>query len=93
MADKQTKRGPGRPRTRTMESFWKQQREWSKSYYDRHRDEICIKQKIRYYTNKLRDTLETDKVNQAEIARLELKIAELEAELEEFDRGDEIDGK
>ena len=87
MEDKQTKRGVGRPRTRTMESFWKQQREWSKSYYDRHRDEICIKQKIRYYRNKLIDALETDKVNKGDIARLEAKILELEGELAELERG------
>ena len=94
MEDKQTKRGPGRPRTRTMESFWKQQREWSKSYYDRHRDEICIKQKIRYYSNKLIDALNADKVNEAEIARLALEIAELEAKLEaELNGGDDRDGK
>ena len=94
MEDKQTKRGVGRPRTRTMESFWKQQREWSKSYYDRHRDEICIKQKIRYYSNKLRDALNADKVNKSDIAKLESKIAELEVELAaELERGADIDGK
>ena len=81
MAEKQGKRGVGRPRTRTMESFWKQQREWSKSYYDRHRDEICIKQKIRYYNNKLADA------DKADIARLEGKIATLEAELAELEKG------
>ena len=94
MEDKQTKRGVGRPRTRTMESFWKQQREWSKSYYDRHRDEICIKQKIRYYSNKLRDALNADKVNKGDIAKLEAKITELEAELAaELEKGADIDGK
>ena len=81
MEDKQTKRGPGRPRTRDMESFWEKQREWTKSYYNRNRDVICIKQKIRYYRNKLRDA------DKADIARLELKIAELEAELEALERG------
>lgn len=81
MADKQGKRGVGRPRTRTMESFWEKQREWSKSYYDRNRDVICIKQKIRYYSNKLIDA------DKADIARLESKIAELEAELEALERG------
>lgn len=88
MADKQGKRKPGRPRTRTMESFWEKQREWSKSYYDRHRDEICIKQKIRYYRNKLRDA------DKADIARLECKIANLEEELRELERGaDNIEEK
>ena len=81
MADKQGKRGVGRPRTRTMEEFWEKQREWSKSYYDRNRDVICIKQKIRYYSNKLIDA------DKADIARLESKIAELEAELEALERG------
>ena len=81
MGDKQTKRGPGRPRTRDMESFWAKQREWTKSYYDRNRQKICIKQKIRYYSNKLIDA------DKADIARLELKIAELEAELEALERG------
>ena len=81
MADKQSKRGVGRPRTRTMEQFWEKQREWSKSYYDRNRDVICIKQKIRYYSNKLIDA------DKADIARLESKIAELEAELEALERG------
>ena len=81
MGDKQTKRGPGRPRTRDMESFWAKQREWTKSYYDRNRQKICIKQKIRYYRNKLIDA------DKADIARLELKIAELEAELEALERG------
>lgn len=81
MADKQTKRGVGRPRTRTMEQFWEKQREWSKSYYDRNRDVICIKQKIRYYNNKLIDA------DKADIARLESKIANLEAELEALERG------
>ena len=81
MEDKQGKRKPGRPRTRTMEQFWEKQREWSKSYYDRNRDVICIKQKIRYYSNKLIDA------DKADIARLEAKIAELEAELEALERG------
>ena len=81
MGDKQTKRGPGRPRTRDMESFWAKQREWTKSYYDRNRDKVCIKQKIRYYRNKLIDA------DKADIARLEAKIAELEAELEVLERG------
>lgn len=75
MADKQTKHR-GRPRSRTMEQFWEKQREWTKSYYDRNRDVICLKQKIRYYRNKL---VVADK---ADIARLECKIADLEAELE-----------
>ena len=81
MADKQDKRGVGRPRTRTMEQFWEKQREWSKSYYDRNRDIICIKQKIRYYSNKLIDA------DKADIARLEAKIVTLEAELAELERG------
>ena len=81
MADKQTKRGPGRPRTREMESFWAKQREWTKSYYDRNRDKVCIKQKIRYYRNKLIDA------DKADIARLEDKILELEAELAKLERG------
>ena len=93
MADKQSKRGPGRPRTRDMESFWAKQREWTKSYYDRNRDVICIKQKIRYYRNKLRDALEADRGNRADIARLEGKILELEGELAELEKGDGIDGK
>ena len=76
MKDKQTNRGPGRPRTRTMEEFWEKQRQWTKSYYDRNRDVICIKQKIRYYRNKLRDA------DKADITKLEAKIATLEAELE-----------
>ena len=82
--DKQTKRR-GRPRTRTMEQFWEKQREWSKSYYDRNRDVICIKQKIRYYRNKLRDA------DKADIAKLEVKIAELEEELETFVDGGHAD--
>ena len=73
--DKQTKR-KGRPRTRTMEQFWEKQRQWTKAYYIRNRDVICIKQKIRYYRNKL---AEADK---ADISKLEAKIADLEAELE-----------
>ena len=81
MADKQSKRGPGRPRTRTMEEFWAKQREWTKSYYDRNRDKVCIKQQIRYYRNKLRDA------DKADIARLEAKITNLEAELAELERG------
>ena len=81
MADKQGKRKPGRPRTRTMEEFWEKQREWTKSYYDRNRQKICIKQKIRYYRNKL---IGADK---ADIARLEAKIADLEAELAELEKG------
>ena len=80
--DKQTKRR-GRPRSRTMEEFWAKQREWTKSYYNRNRDVICIKQKIRYYRNKLIDA------DKADIARLEGKIAELEAELAELERGDD----
>ena len=87
MEDKQTKRGPGRPRTRDMESFWAKQREWTKSYYDRNRQKVCIKQKIRYYRNKL---AEADK---ADIARLEAKIAELEAELAELINGGDTDEK
>ena len=82
MADKQSKRR-GRPRTRDMESFWAKQREWTKSYYDRNRDVICIKQKIRYYRNKLRDA------DKADIARLEAKIADLEADLVELERRDD----
>ena len=85
MGDKQTKRGVGRPRTRTMEEFWEKQREWSKSYYDRNRDVICIKQKIRYYRNKLRDA------DKADIAKLEGKILELEAELAELEKGADTD--
>ena len=85
MADKQTKRGPGRPRTRDMESFWAKQREWTKSYYNRNRDVICIKQKIRYYRNKLIDA------DKADIARLEAKITELEAELEVLVNGGHAD--
>ena len=81
MEDKQGKRKPGRPRTRTMEEFWAKQREWTKSYYDRNRQKICIKQKIRYYRNKLADA------DKADIARLESKIAELEAELAELEKG------
>ena len=87
MEDKQDKRGVGRPRTRTMEQFWEKQREWSKSYYDRNRDVICIKQKIRYYRNKLAVALDADKVNKGDISKLEAKIAELEAELEALERG------
>ena len=99
MEDNKGKRGVGRPRTRTMEQFWEKQREWSKNYYNRNRDVICIKQKIRYYRNKLIDALETDKVNKGDISRLETKIIELEEELEAFvdggnvDGGDGIDGK
>lgn len=88
MEDKRTKRGVGRPRTRTMEQFWEKQREWSKSYYNRNRDVICIKQKIRYYRNKLIDA------DKADIAKLEGKIAELEFELAELERGaDNIEEK
>lgn len=76
MEDKQGKRRPGRPRTRTMEQFWEKQREWTKSYYDRNRQKICLKQKIRYYRNKLIDA------DKADIAKIEDKIATLEAELE-----------
>lgn len=83
--DKQTKRGPGRPRTRDMESFWAKQREWTKSYYDRNRQKVCLKQKIRYYRNKLRDA------DKADIARIEGKIADLEAELVEIERGADTD--
>lgn len=85
MEDKQGKRRPGRPRTRTMEEFWEKQREWTKSYYDRNRQKICIKQKIRYYRNKLIDA------DKADIARLEAKIADLEAELETFVDGGHAD--
>ena len=91
MEDKQDKRGVGRPRTRTMEQFWEKQREWSKSYYDRNRDVICIKQKIRYYRNKLAVALDADKVNKGDISKLEAKIAELEAELEALERGGHAD--
>ena len=88
MEDKQGKRRPGRPRTRTMEEFWEKQREWTKSYYDRNRQKICIKQKIRYYRNKLIDA------DKADIAKLEAKILELEAELAEIERGiDNIEEK
>ena len=82
MGDKETKRKNGRPRKRDMESLWDKQREWSKSYYDRNRDKVCIKQQIRYYRNKLIDA------DKADIARLEGKIAELEAELEALEKGD-----
>ena len=91
MEDKQGKRKPGRPRTRDMESFWAKQREWTKSYYDRNRDVICIKQKIRYYRNKLIDALNADKVNEADITRLETKIIELEEELEVLVNGGHAD--
>ena len=84
MADKQTKHR-GRPRTRTMEEFWAKQREWTKSYYNRNRDVICIKQKIRYYRNKLRDA------DKADIARLEDKIRALEVELTELEKGGHAD--
>ena len=88
MADKQSKRKPGRPRSRTMEEFWEKQRMWTKNYYNRNRDVICIKQKIRYYRNKLRDA------DKADIARLEDKIRALEAELAELERGaDNIEEK
>ena len=88
MADKQDKRGPGRPRTRTMEEFWEKQREWTKSYYDRNRKKVCLKQKIRYYRNRL---LDADK---ADIAKLEAKITDLEAELAEMENGaDNIEEK
>ena len=80
MEDKQTKHR-GRPRTRDMESFWAKQREWTKSYYDRNRQKICIKQKIRYYRNKLIDA------DKADITKLETKITNLEAELAEIERG------
>ena len=83
--DKQTKRGPGRPRTRDMESFWAKQRQWTKSYYNRNRDVICLKQKIRYYRNKLIDA------DKADIARIEAKIANLEAELAELVNGADTD--
>ena len=76
MEDKQGKRKPGRPRTRDMESFWEKQREWTKSYYDRNRQKVCLKQKIRYYRNKLAVA------DKGDIARLEDKIRALEAELE-----------
>ena len=85
MEDKQTKRGPGRPRTRDMESFWAKQREWTKSYYCRNRQKICIKQKIRYYRNKLRNA------DKADIARIEAKIATLQMELAELERGGHAD--
>ena len=85
MEDKPVKRGPGRPRTRDMESFWAKQREWTKSYYDRNRQKVCLKQKIRYYRNKLIDA------DKADIARLEAKITDLEAELAELERGSHAD--
>ena len=84
MEDKQTKRR-GRPRSRTMEEFWAKQREWTKSYYDRNRDVICIKQKIRYYRNKLIDA------DKADVARLEDKIRALEEELEALVNGGHAD--
>ena len=84
MEDKQTKRR-GRPRSRTMEEFWAKQREWTKSYYDRNRDVICIKQKIRYYRNKLIDA------DKADGARLEDKIRALEEELEALVNGGHAD--
>ena len=84
MEDKQTKHR-GRPRTRTMEEFWEKQRMWTKSYYYRNRDVICIKQKIRYYRNKLRDA------DKGDIARIEAKIADLEAELEVLVNGGHAD--
>ena len=90
MEDKQTKH-KGRPRTRDMESFWAKQREWTKSYYDRNRDKVCIKQKIRYYRNKLIDALNADKVNEADITRLQLKIIELEEELDVLLDGGDTD--
>ena len=84
MEDKQTKRR-GRPRSRTMESFWEKQRQWTKSYYDRNRDVICIKQKIRYYRNKLIDA------DKADVTRIEDKIRALEAELAELVNGGHAD--
>ena len=81
MGDKQGKRKPGRPRTRDMESFWAKQREWTKSYYNRNRQKVCLKQKIRYYRNKLAAC------DKADIAKLEGKIAALEAELAELEKG------
>ena len=87
MADKQTKHR-GRPRSRTMEDFWAKQREWTRNYYCRNHDVICIKQKIRYYRNKLRDA------DKADISRIEGKIADLEAELVKLERGaDNIEEK
>ena len=80
MADKQIKHR-GRPRSRTMEEFWEKQRQWTKNYYNRNRDVICIKQKIRYYRNKLAVA------DKADISRLEDKIRTLEAELEALERG------
>lgn len=91
MEDKQTKRGPGRPRTRDMESFWEKQRQWTKSYYCRNRAKVCLKQKIRYYRNKLIDALNADKVNEADITRLQLKIIELEEELDVLLDGGDTD--
>ena len=85
MEDKPVKRGPGRPRTRDMESFWAKQREWTKSYYSRNRQKVCLKQKIRYYRNKLIDA------DKADIARLEGKIADLEDELEVLVNGGHAD--
>ena len=85
MEDNKGKRGVGRPRTRTMEDFWAKQREWTRSYYNRNRQKICIKQKIRYYRNKLIDA------DKADIARLEGKILELEGELAELLNGGQAD--
>ena len=91
MEDKPVKRGPGRPRTRTMEEFWEKQRQWTKSYYNRNRRKVCIKQQIRYYRNKLIDALNADKVNEADITRLQLKIIELEEELDVLLDGGDVD--
>ena len=85
MEDKPVKRGPGRPRTRDMESFWAKQREWTKSYYCRNRQKVCIKQQIRYYRNKLADA------DKADIDRIEDKIRALEAELAELVNGGHAD--
>ena len=45
----------------------------------------------RYYRNKLIDALNADKVNEADIARLQLKIIELEEELEVLVNGGHAD--
>ena len=81
MEDKQGKRKPGRPRTRTMEEFWEKQREWTKSYYDRNRQKVCPKQKTRHHRNK------PAACAKAHTPTPESKIANLEAELAELEKG------